>query len=307
MTLYNFQEWNQINESKTMDKILNWFSGTFGGKVEKINKLIEKYKDLEFSFVDEWEDIKIEEDELKLKRSQIKHDPAELKKIDRMIIRNNDLLDALKKSHSKKTEEIFFDIKKIIEDNKRLKDYWENSKVKADVEVAEEMYKKAKKLTDRSEADTLYSRYRQAVILSKQKDEDFLELYGKYSVDKYPLVPTQTPGQFASAGLSPKEVGSSEASFEMLSKLPVIDFSAAIRDFSRDQSKKLLNFLIKERNDLYLAMDIERDSLNNEISSMPRNSDTLSYASKKTKEIREKYLTKIRELRTKITVCKKYV
>jgi hypothetical protein len=305
MSLLKFQEWNQINESKTIDKIINWFSGSFGGKIEKIDDLIKKYKDLELKFVDEWEEIKIDDDELKLSRSQIKYDPAEITKIDRMMQRNRELVEASKKSHSKKVDEIFSKLKEVIGSNKRLKDYWEVAKVRTDADVAEEMYKKAKKLTDKTEAESLYSRYKQAAIDARTKDEYFRETYGDLAIQK-PMLST-IDSRSSSIGLSQEEVGSSEASFEMLSKLPVLEFAEATRGFSRDQSRKLLNFLIKERNDLYLAMDIERDALNSEISGMERNSSTLDYASKRTKEIREKYLTKIRELRTKITVCKKYV
>lgn len=305
MSLLKFQEWNQINESKAIDKIINWFSGSFGGKIEKIDSLISKYKDLELKFVDEWEEIKIDDDELKLRKSQVKYDPAEITKIDRMMQRNKELVEASKKSHSKKVDEIFSKLKEVIGSNKRLKDYWEVAKVKTDAEVSEEMYKKAKKLTDKTEADTLYSRYKQAALDARSKDEYFRDTYSDLAIQR-PILST-IDARSSSTGLSPEEVGSSEASFEMLSKLPILEFAESIRGFSRDQSKKLLNFLIKERNDLYLSMDMERDALNSEISGMQRNSSTLDYASKRTKEIREKYLTKIRELRTKITVCKKYV
>jgi hypothetical protein len=173
MSLLKFQEWNQINESKTIDKIINWFSGSFGGKIEKIDDLIKKYKDLELKFVDEWEEIKIDDDELKLSRSQIKYDPAEITKIDRMMQRNRELVEASKKSHSKKVDEIFSKLKDVIGSNKRLKDYWEVAKIKTDADVAEEMYKKAKKLTDKTEAESLYSRYKQAAIDARTKDEYF--------------------------------------------------------------------------------------------------------------------------------------
>jgi hypothetical protein len=52
-------------------------------------------------------------------------------------------------------------------------------------------------------------------------------------------------------------------------------------------------------------MDIERDLLNKEIENSTDKEDAKKKAADKIKEIREKYMGEIRDLRTKITVAKK--
>ena len=310
MTL-KFKEWDSLNEANVFDKIQNWLSGTFGGSIESLDKLANEYRSAELEYVEKWEDINVELDKLDLERSQTKSDPAEMKRIDRLIQRNNDLMDAQTRSHENKTENIFAKVKDVIKENERVRIYWENLKTKIDANVAEEMYKKAKKLADSSISSSLYSKYKAALLKAKQRDIDFRNKYGNLMADD--IEPSKRykdkPVSFRSSDgyeRSSKSENESDASLEFVAKLPLIEFTNAIKGYIPAQAKKLVSFLLKERNDRYVAMDMERDLLNKEVENSSNPNEARTFATKRIKEIREKYMDEIRDLRSKITIAKKY-
>jgi hypothetical protein len=307
MTL-KFREWDSLNEANILDKIKNWLSGTFGGSVESLDKLANEYRSAELEYVEKWEDINVELDKLDLERSQTKSDPAEMKRIDRLIQRNNNLMDAQSRSHEKKMENIFAKVKDVIKENERIRIYWEKLKTKIDANVAEEMYKKAKNLANSSLSSSLYSKYKSALLKAKQKDIDFRNKYGNLMSDDIESN-RRSKDKYRSSDdyVEPSKPGNeSDSSFEFLAKLPLIEFTNAIKGYIPAQAKKLVSFLLKERNDRYVAMDMERDLLNKEVENSSNPDKARAFASKRIKEIREKYMDEIRDLRSKITIAKKY-
>jgi len=310
MTL-KFKEWDSLNEAGIFDTIKNWLSGTFGGSIESLDKLANEYRSAELEYVEKWEDINVEIDKLDLERSQTKSDPAEIKRIDRLIQRNNELMDAQSRSHEKKTESIFTKVRDVISDNKRVRIYWEKLKTKVDADIAEEMYKRAKNLADSSLSGSLYSKYKAALLKAKQKDIDFRNKYGnlmtkdieageRFKDKSGSTKSTSGPDNYTKSG------NESDASFEFIAKLPLVEFTNAIKEYVPAQGKKLVSFLLKERNDRYVAMDMERDILNKEVENSASPDQARELASKRIKEIREKYMDEIRDLRSKITIARKY-
>jgi len=310
MTL-KFKEWDSLNEAGIFDTIKNWLSGTFGGSIESLDKLANEYRSAELEYVEKWEDINVEIDKLDLERSQTKSDPAEIKRIDRLIQRNNELMDAQSRSHEKKTESIFTKVRDVISDNKRVRIYWEKLKTKVDADIAEEMYKRAKNLADSSLSGSLYSKYKAALLKAKQKDIDFRNKYGnlmtkdieageRFKDKSGSTKSTSGPDNYTKSG------NESDASFEFVAKLPLVEFTNAIKEYVPAQGKKLVSFLLKERNDRYVAMDMERDILNKEVENSASPDRARELASKRIKEIREKYMDEIRDLRSKITIARKY-
>jgi hypothetical protein len=311
MTL-NFKEWNSLNEAGIFDQIKNWLSSTFGGSIDSLDKLANEYRSAELDYVEKWEDIHVEIDKLDLERSQTKSDPAEIKRIDRLIERNNQLMDSQARAHEKKTESIFVKVRDVIGENKRVRIYWEKLKTKVDADIAEEMYKRAKNLADSSLSGSLYAKYKAAVLKAKQKDIDFRNKYGNLMTKDI-----ESGERFKEKSRSTRSGGSekksndgsneSDASFEFLSRLPLTEFTNAIKGYNSAQAKKLVAFLLKERNDRYVAMDMERDILNKEVDNSNNPEEARNLASKRIKEIREKYMDEIRDLRSKITIARKYV
>ena len=310
MTL-KFKEWDNLNEAGIFDKIKNWLSGTFGGSIDSLDKLANEYRSAEIEYVEKWEDINVEIDKLDLERSQTKSDPAEIKRIDRLIQRNNELMDAQSRSHEKKTESIFSKVRDVVSKNKRVRIYWEKLKTKVDADIAEEMYKRAKNLADSSLSGSLYSKYKTALLKAKQKDTDFRNKYGNLmtrdieSGERFKDKPRSAKSTMGTDNYT-KKGNESDASFEFLTKLPLTEFTNAIKGYIPAQAKKLVSFLLKERNDRYVAMDMERDILNKEVENSTTPEEARELASKRIKEIREKYMDEIRDLRSKISIARKY-
>ena len=310
MTL-KFNEWSSLNEAGIFDRIKNWLSSTFGGSVDSLDKLANEYRSAELEYVEKWEDINVEIDKLDLERSQTKSDPAEMKRIDRLIQRNNELMNAQARFHEKKTENIFTKVKDVIKENERVRIYWEKLKTKIDADIAEEMYKKAKRLADSSLSSTLYAKYKAALLKAKQKDIDFRNKYGNLmtmDIESSDVFNDKSrSARYSSNSVDSSKAGNeSDASFEFLAKLPLTEFTNAIKGYIPAQAKKLVSFLLKERNDRYVAMDMERDILNKEVEKSSNPDEAREFSSKRIKEIREKYMDEIRDLRSKITIAKKY-
>ena len=310
MTL-KFNEWSSLNEAGIFDRIKNWLSSTFGGSVDSLDKLANEYRSAELEYVEKWEDINVEIDKLDLERSQTKSDPAEMKRIDRLIQRNNELMNAQARFHEKKTENIFTKVKDVIKENGRVRIYWEKLKTKIDADIAEEMYKKAKRLADSSLSSTLYAKYKEALLKAKQKDIDFRNKYGNLmtmDIESSDVFNDKSrSARYSSNSMNSSKAGNeSDASFEFLAKLPLTEFTNAIKGYIPAQAKKLVSFLLKERNDRYVAMDMERDILNKEVEKSSNPDEAREFSSKRIKEIREKYMDEIRDLRSKITIAKKY-
>lgn len=301
MSLMRFKEWDAINEASLFDKIKNWFSGNFGGSIEKIDSLLDEYRRAELRFVDEWEEIRKEIDKLELQRSQVKNDPAEIKKIDRLITRNQQVITSSSKVHEKKTDEIFSKVKEVVKTNSRIESYWETNKIRVDAEIAEEMYRRAKRLTDQSIADELYRDYKAAVLKSREKDQAFKDEYGNLIGSVIPESPKEYKKDY-----DVKSKGATEATFELLSRMSLLDFDQEVKTLAKEDAKRLVSYLTKERNDRYVALDMERDALNSQIEKSPDDHETREFAAKKIKELREKYMSEIRDLRSKITVAKRY-
>jgi hypothetical protein len=294
MTL-KFKEWNELNEASIFDKVKDWFSVNFGGALNKMENLITEYRSAEEEYIDEWEKVNIELDKLDLQKDQTKSDPAEYKRIERYIQRNQELLSNMKKAHVKKIDHIMVKVKSLINDNAKLRTYWEVNKTRVDSEIAEDMYKRSKDLADETLSRDLYNKYKDSVLRAKKKDEEFKEKYGDLLKGSYKKA---APAQQKSASKS----GISEATLDLYITMSLSEFTKEIESLDSKERKELTNLLIKNRNELYVQMDMERENINSLIS---KGQLTKEEASKELKDIREKHMNDIRELRSKITISRK--
>jgi len=296
MTL-KFKEWDALNETNVFDKIKTWFSSNFGGAVSKLEGLLSDYRSAELEYVDEWQEIAEEMDKLDLEREQTKSDPAELKKIERYIQRNREVLANSKKAHSKKIDYMMNVVRDVISDNSKLRNYWEMNKARVDADVSEEMYKRSKNIADPLFSDGLYDKYKAAVLLAKKKDTEFREKYGD-------LMGSFKKEEVKSASKS-NSVQANEASIDLYMTMSLSDFTESVADMEPAQAKALASSLTKKRNDLYTEMEMEREALNDAISKKTGIGANRDDAAKKIKEIREKYMEAIRDLRSKITIARR--
>jgi hypothetical protein len=297
MTL-KFKEWDALNEASVFDKIKTWFSSNFGGAVSKLDGLLSDYRSAELEYVDEWQEISEEMDKLDLEREQTKSDPAELKKIERYIQRNREVLANSKKAHAKKIDYMMNVVRDVISDNSKLRNYWEMNKSRVDADVSEEMYKRSKDLADPVFSSGLYDKYKAAVLLAKKKDTEFREKYGD-------LMGSAKKEQVKSSPKSNSSQSANEASVDLYMTMSLSDFTESVADMEPAQAKALASTLTKKRNDLYTEMEMEREALNDAISKKTGIGANREDAAKKIKEIREKYMEAIRDLRSKITIARR--
>lgn len=297
MTL-KFKDWEKLNEANLLGKITKWLSDNFGGKMSKLDALIADYADAESAYVDEWEKIHDDIDKLELEKEQTKSDPAELKKIKKFIQRNQDALSAGEKSHMKKIDFIMEKIKKEISDDQELRKYWELNKTRVDSEIAEDMYKRAKKLADPVLAKSLYKKYKDTVMKAKEKDEEFRKEYGN-------LISRSVKGKDDSSDSYDSETVLTDSEMTQYMGLNITDFTRAVKNLGKSESRELAGFLIKKRNELYNQMDAEKDELNDQIIKKTGPGATRESATKRLREIKEKYMDQIRDLRGKISVIRR--
>ena len=157
--ILKFEQWNQLNEASVLTSIKNWLSGNFGGAVEKLDSLILAIKKAETGYIQEWEDVVSEIDQLETKL-QGDVDAAQEKSTLRMVERKKQILSAIKKKKEKELENIFRKVEVITKGNNRLSDYWGKEKAQADADIAKRMYDIAKSLGDDEMASDLYDKYK---------------------------------------------------------------------------------------------------------------------------------------------------
>jgi len=286
-----FNDWRStknpdlVEEGAGYDKAINWLSKKFGGKVSKLDDILDDIKKVENEYVDEWEDIISDIDSLEVEKEQTKSDPAERKKIDRILSRKEKVLDALTKKHSSDLKKLKTRGQEMVQKTDRLKAYWDLELSNLESDLAEDMYKKAKSLSSDTTADELYRKYRSSMERAKKKDSAFRSKYGSLISFKY-------------------SKGDSEASMEKLLDMTHESFENRVKSMDSIQLKKLVKYIRKERNEKYAVLDKEKESLMDKIKASPESKEEVS---KELKEISMDSMEKIRDLRTKITIANRYV
>jgi uncharacterized small protein (DUF1192 family) len=297
--LYNFTEWKKqdgINESNSVDKIVNWLSSNFGGTISKIDSLISDILKIEEDYMKEWNEIQTDIDSLEVQKAQIKSDPAEAKKLERLIDRNQKLLNTLSKKRRSQIESIEKKVEDTVKDKQRLIKYWNYKKAQAEVDVAERLYKLAKNLTDQSIADELYDKYKDAALMARKKDEDFRKTYGKLDFSKDSTVDTETTGE-------EKAISSAKFSMDPILAMNAVQFTKYVQGMEKAQVRDLIKTMMTERNERYATLDTERDRLEAQASSKNLSKSEIN---KSLKDFRENLMEQIRDLRTKITIARRY-
>ena len=294
--LYNFKQWQNevaLNESKSIDNIMNWLSTNFGGSVSKIDALLAGILSIEEDYMKEWNDIQTEIDSLDVQKAQIKSDPAEAKKLERMISRNQKLLDALSKKRRSAIDAVEKKVEDATKGKQRLISYWNMKKSEAESDVAEKLYKMAKNLTDSSIADELYDKYKDAALMAKKKDEQFRSKFGDLKLS--------SPSTIEVGDEKITKTGS--FSLDPILAMNAVQFTKYAQGLEKNSVKELIRFMMTERNERYATLDTERDRLEAQADKKGISSAEVKAS---LKDLRETLMEQIRDLRTKITIARRY-
>lgn len=165
-----------LNEG-ILSSIMNYFSKILGGKVAKLDTIVGKYKDNEHDYWAKWADanFKFNEADSLIKQTS---DPSEKEKYFEMKQRAEKLLKVVDTSRDEVNDALSRQAQQLIKGNARLGDYYLMIKAQADEEVANESYKKLKKLSDKDTVDTLYRKMEADTENARKKEEEFKKKYG---------------------------------------------------------------------------------------------------------------------------------
>jgi len=294
--LLKFKEWDNsnpaINESAPLEKIMNWLSSNFGGTVSEIDGLLSKVSSIEAQYVEDWNDIQTDIDSLEVRKAQTKSDAAELKKLERMIDRNRKLLTALQRKKKADLEKIDAKAEKIIGGKSRLISYWNLKKAELESDIAEKLFGLSKELTDESIADELYNKYKDAALDAKKKDEAFREKFGKLDLAKSSTIEKET-----------ESISKSNFSLDPILAMNAVQFTKYVQGLEKSQVKDLIKFITRERNEKYATLDTEKDRLKDQAKKKGLSDESVSSS---ISDLRETLMEQIRDLRTKITIARRY-
>ena len=148
----SFEEWESLHEGQFFDKIKNFLSRSVGGAIGKLDELLSSYRRSENDYIKDWDEGSIEKDKLEIELAQSKSDPAEIKKLERMMKRNRDVHSTAQKARADRSEAIDKKARSITKGNERLSEYWEVEVSRVNAEISERLHKKAKAFNDESEA-----------------------------------------------------------------------------------------------------------------------------------------------------------
>lgn len=300
--VYNFRQWDNftsLNEANALEKIFGWFGSIFGGTVSKIDSYLEDIIQLEEDYAKEWDKIMTDLDELEVQKAQISNDPAESRKLDRMIDRNEKLLQSALRKKNSSISDIEDKVRKLTEKDSKLVSYWNLKKTKAEKDVAERLYDISKKLTNPDLGEELYDKYKKAALAAKEKDEDFRQKYGdmrlpgspsKYSYSESPTIPEKSR---ISKGILSRILNMSDKEFEK-----------HVQKLGPSEIKDLKSDLIHVKNEMLRLRSLDLKDYGQDASSKG-----LSKAEIKMGEsnIRNKHLERISDIRDKITYLNRYV
>lgn len=301
--VYNFQQWdlhNSLNEAKSMKDILNWFGSFFGGSLSKIDSHLEDIVQIEEDYIKEWDKIVTEIDSLEVQKAQIHNDPAESRKLDRMIDRSERLLQSLLSKKNSSVAEIEEKVRNITEKDSKLVSYWNLKKTGAEKEIAERLYDISKKLTNPDLGEELYDKYKNAALAAREKDEDFRKKYGEMKLPSTRLISS------SSLKKSPKDFGPSKIDKTTLNKIlgySGTEFEKYAGELSKENAKDLIRELTRVKNEMCALRDLDIERFESEAK---RKGLTETQLRREIRNLKAIHTDKIGDVRTKITIARRY-
>ena len=284
MRIERLERFHPINEANTLEKIKNWFSRNFGGSVKKIEDLLSDYRSKEMDYVSEWKEIlrDIEDLEISVETAE---DAAEERSSRRTIDRKKDLLSSVKNKHRKNLDVIFSKVKSEVKGKKDLEEYWGNRKAEVDAEIAKRMYDIAKDFSDESVRKDFYDKYKKALLNSEKAMKEFSKMY-------------------KSEGSRPSKITSKD--MEEYLEMTLKEFSEKIKDLGPEEAKQIAKYLSDAKSDLYVEMDVKVEKMKADVDRFKGDKSAMAAAKSKMDKVKNSYMEKIRQLRTKYTLIKKY-
>jgi len=171
-----------------ISSIKNFFSKMLGGAVDKLDKILRKYREAELEYWTDWADARsrmssadtlFKDAKDQVNRSKYEEQKERVKRLAIQVdAKHKDILESLRKQADH-----------IIKDSARLKDYYEMKRTKIDEEVARESFEIVKKSTDDTTIHDLFDNHIAAAVKAAR------EKYGKFQ-EKYGDIASKDSGFF---------------------------------------------------------------------------------------------------------------
>lgn len=284
MRIERLDKFESINEANTLEKIKNWFSRNFGGSVKSIEDLLSDYRSKELDYVTEWKEILRDIEDLEIS-VETAGDAAEERSARRTIDRKRDLLSTVKNKHRKNLDVIFSKVKSEVKGKKDLEEYWGNRKAEVDADIAKKMYEIAKDFSDEGVKRDFYDKYKKALANSEKAMKEFSKMY-------------------KSEGSRPSKVSAKD--LENYLEMTLKEFSDKIKDLGPEEANQISKYISNAKSDLYVEMDIKVEKMKEDLDKFKGDKSMLTAAKAKMDKVKSGYMEKIRQLRTKYTLIKKY-
>jgi uncharacterized small protein (DUF1192 family) len=151
----------------------------------------------------------------------------------------------------------------------------------------------AKNLTDSSIADELYDKYKDAALMAKKKDDQFRSKFGDLKLSSPSSIEVGDE----------KITKTSSFSLDPILAMNSVQFTKYVQGLEKNSVKELIRFMMTERNERYATLDTERDRLEAQADKKGISSADVKAS---LKDLRETLMEQIRDLRTKITIARRY-
>lgn len=251
---------NERVDEGVFSDIVNYFSRVLGGKVGKLDKLVNRYKNNEEEYWPKWADanFKYNEADSLIKQTS---DPAEKSKYQEMRERADKLLTQVDKGRDEVNDSLVRQAQHVIKNNGRLKDYYLMIKAKADEEVANENYRKLKKLSDKETVETLYKKMEADTENARTKEQQFKKKYGEQVSTTLPVSKVHPKDDKKAVPF--KDYGITSLSDFVLSYDKVFD--AKVAEMNQANLRQLVDYMKKEIQSFQDSVDKEIKGYQNEL------------------------------------------
>ena len=141
-----------------LDNVRNFLSKAFGGKIAKLDGLINKFEQNESDYWVKWADATVAKNKAETERYEGGYDTSR-QQYDDLIERSEKLLREIEDEKTAINDSLTRQANLIIKENARLRAYFDMKKAKSDERVAHSNYQQMKKEADAKSIEEMYKQY----------------------------------------------------------------------------------------------------------------------------------------------------
>ncbi len=235
--MLTFSEWDKLHYSideSFKEEVHNWLDRAFGGKIDKIDRIISDLSEIESDFAKEWEKTQKEIFDLKGEIDSKDSTLGEEKKIKEKIKTLNSRLESRERLKIQKIRDLNIKVLSLTKGNNRIVKYWNLKKSEAEVEVAESLYNISKNFPDKKMEDDLYNKYLKSYENFKNREKQIEKV----------IPPEEKSSEEKSKDVS-KDV---TPDIQKLIQMNPSKFSLEVKKYSRNDIRKIQSALIEKKN-----------------------------------------------------------